>query len=103
MSGPGSPAQVQPGMVVRIRMGGSFAYTSRRLTREEAKTVGRYVRQTLRAARSPGVAAQLVDLDEFPADALEELAVYADKVTAVEVRCVNGDGHLVQPSEDGAP
>lgn len=89
MSDHGSPSQVRPGMVVRLRLG-AVVYTSRRMARDEADDLARTMRESLaNLARFPAFL-------EFPAAEYELVSVRADKVTAVELRYVNGDG---APSE----
>jgi hypothetical protein len=79
-------AAAAPGVVVRIKVD-RWIYASKRMPLAEANQVADGVKQILRSFTG------LVDLP-FPCESphLDSLAVWADKVCAVEIRNVNGDG-----------
>lgn len=87
------PRQMQPGVIVRVKINHNTVYASKRLQRAEALAVAEYLRGVLRANQG------FVPLTKFPSADLEELSIRASLVMAVEVRCVNADGSLVGARE----
>jgi hypothetical protein len=83
------------GVGVRIKVD-RWIYCSKRMPLDEAKRVAAEVKRLIRGF------AGLVDLPDFPCESphLEQLAIVGDKVCAVEVRNVNGDGRAVHELGD---
>jgi hypothetical protein len=95
---PAPAAAPAPGVVVRIKVD-RWIYASKRMPLAEATALANDVKRLLRGFTG------LVDLPDFPCESphLDSLAIWADKVCAVEVRCVNGDGQRVHEAEEAEP
>lgn len=95
MSDHGSPTQVRPGIVVRIRVAGSYPYTSVPMTLAKATELVDSL-----VARFRTFPEGLLDVSEFPSADLQRLVVHVPRVIAVEVRCIRGDGVLQPAASD---
>jgi hypothetical protein len=85
----GTPADVGPGVVVRVRLGGGLGYASPRMSLPEAIQTAARFRSLVNDARR-----QRVAFVEFVAEGIEDLSLIAEEIKAVEVRRVPLDGHV---------
>lgn len=84
MSDHGTPAQVRPGFVVRIKLHGSLCYSSTRMTLNEAQALSTRTREL-----ATGYVGSFID---FPAADYQALLVRAEHIRSIEVRAVAADG-----------